>query len=69
MNYQELKAMDQKTLNGKLDTLRRELFELKMEKRIKQQARGLDKPHQLKLKRKQVARILTALTAMKQVVL
>ena len=61
MKYEEIKNIDRKTLEGKLAGLRRELFELKVEKHIKKQAGGLPNSHVLKLKRRDVARILTAL--------
>ena len=64
MKYDEIKQIDPKTLEGKLSDLRTELFELKVEKHIKKQAGGLPKSHQLKSKRRDVARILTALRQM-----
>ena len=63
LKYQELKEMDDKTLQHKLGELRRELFELKMEKHMKKEAGGIKKPHELKLKRRDAAKILTALNA------
>ena len=65
LNYQEIKGMDKQTLKNKLGELRRELFELKMDKNMKKQAGGLKKSHQLKTKRRDVARILTALHTIK----
>ena len=65
LKYQEIKGMDKKVLENKLAELRRGLFELRMDKNMKKQAGGLEKSHEVKEKRRDVARILTALHASK----
>ena len=59
--YKDLKELEEGTLKHKLDELRQELFQLKMDKKMKREAGGMKKTHELKEKRKDIARILTAL--------
>ena len=66
LNYQEIKGMDKKVLEGKLSELRRGLFKLKMDKNIKKQSGGLKKSHEIRAKRRDVARVLTAIRATKE---
>lgn len=66
MKYVEIKDLDPKTLHHRLGELRRELFELRVEKHMKKQARGLQKHHELRTKRRDMARILTALNSTKK---
>ena len=66
MKNEEVIKMDRKTLENKLGELRRELFELNVERHMKKEAGGIKKSHELKLKRKGVARILTALNNSKE---
>ena len=63
LKYQEIKGMDKKVLENKLAELRKGLFELRMDKNMKKQAGGLQKSHEVKDKRRDVARILTAIRA------
>ena len=65
LKFEEIKKTDGKTLQKSLVDLRRELFELKIEKYMKKQAGGLKKSHELKTKRRVIARILTALHSSK----
>ena len=65
MKYQEIKEMEEATLNDKLEELRRSLFELKVEKYMKKQAGGIKKSHEFKTQRRDVARILTLLNSRK----
>lgn len=56
----ELKDLSIDELESQLNDTRKELFELKSERKTTKQ---LDKPHRLKLLKKQIARMLTVLTA------
>ncbi|GAB4404339.1 MAG: hypothetical protein OHK0056_00430 [Bacteriovoracaceae bacterium] len=59
LNYKDVQKMDKKAIDGKVDALRREMFNLKMQKATT----GLEKPHQLKTLKKNIARLLTAANA------
>ena len=63
MKNEDVVKMDRKTLENKLNELRCELFDLKVEKHMKKEAGGVKKSHEFKLKRKSIARILTALNS------
>ena len=59
--YKEMLGADKKVLENELSQLHLELFELKIEKEMKKHAGGLEKPHLLKAKRKEAARMRAAL--------
>jgi ribosomal protein L29 len=58
LKINELQELDQKALLAKLDTERKELFDLRMQKKTM----GLEKPHKLIETRKNIARIQTVLS-------
>ena len=62
LSVSDIKAMDEAAILGKVDEARRELFNLKMDKRTS----GLEKPHKLKNLKKDVARLLTVLKQKKE---
>ncbi len=57
MKARDLRELDDQMLKDKLESLKKQLFELRM----KQAATGADKPHLFKAIRKDIARILTIL--------
>lgn len=61
LDYKDLKELEEKTLKHKLGELRRELFELRVEKKMKRDAGGIKNSHQLKDKRRDIAKVLTAM--------
>ena len=56
MKYTEAKGLDGKAIEAKVAEIRREIFNLKMEKATS----GLEKPHKLKVLKKNIARLMTA---------
>ena len=56
LEYKEVVKLDKKAIDGKVDSLKRELFNLKMQKATS----GLEKPHKIKTLKKNIARLLTA---------
>ncbi len=57
MKVEEIRKLTDEELNTKITEAKKELFEL----RLKQSTGSLDKPHQIKALRKQVARMKTIL--------
>ena len=57
LKVSDIAAMDEKAILGKVDELRKEVFGLRMDKKTS----GLEKPHQLKNAKKDIARLLTVL--------
>lgn len=53
----EIKEWDEKTIQAKVEDLRKNYFELRMQRKTT----GVDKPHMLKDIRKDIARCLTVL--------
>jgi ribosomal protein L29 len=53
----EINDMDLKTLEKKLESFETELFEVKLKKHVS----GLEKPHHIKEKKIQIARVKTAI--------
>jgi len=56
MKFADVKALDEKQLDSKVSELRRELFELRMQK----STAGVEKPHRFREIKKDIARLLTA---------
>jgi large subunit ribosomal protein L29 len=56
MKFSEVKDLDAAAINAKVAEARREIFNLKMEKVTS----GLEKPHNLKVLKKNIAKLLTA---------
>lgn len=56
MKYAEMKNLDAAAIDSKVSDIKREIFNLKMEKATS----GLEKPHKLKVLKKNIARLLTA---------
>ena len=56
MKFAEAKGLDAKAVDAKVQEMRREIFMLKMEKTTS----GLEKPHKLKVLKKNIARLMTA---------
>ena len=61
MKYAEVKDLDAAAIDTKVSEMRREIFNMKMEKATS----GLEKPHNLKILKKNIARLLTAKAAKK----
>jgi large subunit ribosomal protein L29 len=59
LEYKEIKGMDKGQLTTRINQLRKQLFELKMQKAVS----GLEKPHNKKILKKDIARLNTALSA------
>ncbi|MBH47075.1 MAG: 50S ribosomal protein L29 [Halobacteriovorax sp.] len=59
MNMKDIQSWDAAKIDAKVLDLRKEIFGLKMQ----QSAAGMEKPHQLKVLKKNIARLLTAKTA------
>ncbi len=57
-NMKDLRALDAKSINGKLAKLKKEIFDLK----ILAATTGLEKPHRLKDLKKTVSRLMTVAT-------
>ncbi len=56
MKYAEIKDLDAAAINTKVSEMRKEIFTMRMEKATS----GLEKPHKLKVLKKNIARLLTA---------
>lgn len=56
MKFADLKNMDSAAIDTKVAEIRRELFNLKMEKATS----GLEKPHRIKVLKKNIAKLITA---------
>ncbi len=56
MKYAEMKNLDAAAIDSKVSEMRKEIFTLKMEKATA----GLEKPHKLKVLKKNIAKLLTA---------
>ena len=64
LDYTEIKNWDVKELNAKIEENRKAVFELRMEKGIKRgSSTALEKPHALKIAKKNIAKLLTAKNA------
>jgi large subunit ribosomal protein L29 len=61
LNYNEVKAFDSKTIAKKVNELKTQLFNLKLQK----VTTGLEKNAELKNVKKDIARLLTALNSKK----
>lgn len=59
MKYADVKEMDVASIDAKVSELRREIFNLKMEKATS----GLEKPHRLRNIKKNISKLMTAKTA------
>ena len=59
LNVSEIKGWDAKAIDAKVTEMRVEMFNLNMQK----VASGIEKPHQLKILKKNVARLLTVKNA------
>ena len=57
LEMKEINEMDSKTLVKRLELAEGELFELKLKRHVS----GLEKPHQLKEKKVEIARMKTAM--------
>jgi large subunit ribosomal protein L29 len=56
MKFADIKSLDEKQIDAKVTELRRELFELRMQKSTS----GSEKPHKFRELKKDIARLLTA---------
>ena len=61
VKYSEAKELDGASIDSKVSELRRQIFNMRMEKSTS----GLEKPHRLKVLKKNIAKLLTAKTAIK----
>jgi large subunit ribosomal protein L29 len=55
LKMSEVNKMDESSINAKVSELRRELFDLKLQK----STTSVEKPHMLKIIKKDIARLLT----------
>lgn len=56
MKFTDAKNLDAKAIDQKVQDMRREIFNLKMQKSTS----GLEKPHALKVLKKNIAKLMTA---------
>ncbi len=64
LDYNEIKGWDVKEIDAKIIENRKAVFEFKMEKGIKRgSSTALEKPHGLKVAKKNIAKLLTARNA------
>ncbi len=56
MKYEEVKGWDAKQIDTKVEEIKTELFNMRMQKA----ASGVEKPHLLKIGKKNIAKLLTA---------
>ena len=61
LKYNDVKDWDADTIASKVSELKKELFKMKAEASVS----GLEKPHQLKVLKKNIAKLLTAKSAKK----
>jgi large subunit ribosomal protein L29 len=59
LNNDEIKKMDEQAVDRKLSELRLDLFKMKMQKTTS----GIEKPHLMKVAKKNIARLLTVKTS------
>lgn len=60
MNYNDVKNLSKEENTAKVAELRKQLFALNMQKEVA----GIEKPHELKVIKKNIARLLTAANAL-----
>jgi len=56
INFKDIKGLDAAAIDSKVSELRKQIFQLKMEKATS----GLEKPHGLRVLKKNIAKLLTA---------
>ncbi|MFT6068603.1 MAG: large subunit ribosomal protein L29 [Bacteriovoracaceae bacterium] len=56
LKYEEVKGWDAKQIDTKVEEIKTELFNMRMQKA----ASGVEKPHLLKIGKKNIAKLLTA---------
>lgn len=56
LKFEDIKSWDAKQVDAKVSELRKELFNMKMQKTTS----GIEKPHLIKIAKKNIARLLTA---------
>jgi large subunit ribosomal protein L29 len=61
LSTKDIQGWDAEKINAKVIDLRKQVFGLKMQ----QATAGMEKPHQLKILKKNIARLLTAKNAVK----
>ncbi len=61
LNIKEIQGWDAAKIDAKVADTRKQIFNLKMQ----QSASGMEKPHQLKIMKKNIARLLTVKNATK----
>jgi large subunit ribosomal protein L29 len=59
LNNDDIKKMDEQAVERKLSELRLDLFKMKMQKTTS----GIEKPHLMKVAKKNIARLLTVKTS------
>ena len=59
LEFKDIKGWDAKEIDAKMAEMRRAMFDLRMQ----QTTSGIEKPHQLKVAKKNVAKLLTAKNA------
>ncbi len=61
INFKDIKDLDAAAIDSKVSELRKQIFQMNMEKATS----GLEKPHGLKVLKKNIAKLLTAKNAKK----
>lgn len=61
LNIKDINGWDAAKIDAKVADTRKQIFNLRMQ----QSAAGMEKPHQLKILKKNIARLLTVKTAVK----
>ncbi len=59
LEMKDVEKLDANGIDAKVEELRKNLFDIRMQKA----AAGIEKPHQIKLAKKNIARLLTAKNA------
>lgn len=59
LDYKDIQKLDAKGIDGKVSEIRGQIFEIRMQKA----AAGIEKPHLLKIAKKNIAKLLTAKNA------
>jgi|GEM_PF-1600259 large subunit ribosomal protein L29 len=63
LKQEEIKDMDSKAIDAKVQSIRVELFNIRMQKAA---TGAVEKPHTLKIAKKNIARLLTQKTALEK---
>jgi large subunit ribosomal protein L29 len=59
LEFKDIKGLDAKEIDAKVADIKRNMFDLRMQKATS----GIEKPHQLKVAKKNIAKLMTAKNA------